>query len=674
MRSLPPFFLVSLLLVMSMAPLAANSVMLPTVEERAATPKALIDFEVTSIELGDSLTAALQWDQPDNSTLEYVLRDEPVLVSITFTQAGTSSQPAYAEGWMQVWHPVGFLMEDHYVNMTLSGLQSTTETFYWTPSAAHSAIDEDGNLYGGIILRGTIDGGLADDNEDNNEFDREVPVAVWKDPMDNGFCGDVDGDQVVDCTNQLSANEPTWVGAGYDSDGSLSSDPDYYGHWRMENASSNEGEMHWRVSAPGTDYASNRHDRLWWGWFTPFDNCDDPGHGLKYGTLDSAVSALYGNNFCKIRVRSFDFISMHLVTAAWGEMAAGDTIRMEADAGGSLEHYNYSAQNLSKNHGDWSRLVWNMTDIHPNADYTLAFRFDSDSSLANQGIHLDSFLMFGFEKVAEYTLDVDCDDPLPNAYMVVPDDSRPPSLFCKIKNNGYVDITLRLYTEVSNQTWMNNYPLRIDSNNRFDHDNYVVSEVIKALDTMNTWFNLSIPEGASVEELDWFVWINDGTTNLSKVYIELPVSVIAAYSISLDQKALANPAAVLYPGTTGDVAMVMKNTGNQIATWNLGATFGDSRWGDENLVWHDANGSVVTSLAMNITDEFELTATVIVPDEISPGTYAITLLASGRPPANFVADWTIYIEVPVFHDLVLEPETTETVSYTHLTLPTIYSV
>ena len=289
MRSLYSLFLVSLLLIMSMAPLAANSVMPPTAEERAATPKALIDFEVTSIELGDSLTSALQWDQPDNSTLEYVLRNEYVLVSITFTQAGTSSQPAYAEGWMQVWHPVGFLMEEHYVNMTLSGLQSTTESFYWTPSAAHSAIDEDGNLYGGIILRGTIDGGLADDNEDNNEFDREVPVAVWKDPMDNGFCGDVDGDQVVDCTNQLSANEPTWVGAGYDSDGTLSSDPDYYGHWRMENASSDEGEMHWRVSRPGSDYASNRHDRLWWGWFTPFDNCDDPGHGLKYGTLDLSL-------------------------------------------------------------------------------------------------------------------------------------------------------------------------------------------------------------------------------------------------------------------------------------------------------------------------------------------------------------------------------------------------
>ena len=164
MRSLCSLLLVSLMLVMSMAPLAGNSMMPPTVEERAATPKTLIDFEVTSITLGDSLTSSQQWTQPDNSTVEYVLRDESISVSMTFTQAGTSSQPAYAEGWMQVWHPVGFLIEEHYVNMTLSGLQSTTESFYWSPDSAHSALDEDGNLYGGIILRGTIDGGLADNN------------------------------------------------------------------------------------------------------------------------------------------------------------------------------------------------------------------------------------------------------------------------------------------------------------------------------------------------------------------------------------------------------------------------------------------------------------------------------------------------------------------------------
>ena len=655
MRTLTPILLVSLMLAMLISPMATDSLYGSDADTRAVSPKSLIDFEVTSIVVGDSSTPSQTWAQPDNSSSEYVLRGESIPVTMTFTQAGTSSQPAYAEGWMQVWHPIGFLVEEHYVNMTLSGQQSTTQTFYWTPASAHSAIDDHGYLYGGIILKGTIDGGLADDNEENNELERHMPVAVWSDEMENGFCGDVDGDNVIDCPNMLSANEPTWAGAGYDADGTLSSDPDYYGHWRMDNDSSSVGEYHWRVSRPGSDYASNRHDRLWWGWFTPFDNCDDPGHGLKYGTLDTAVSALYGNNFCKIRIRSFDFISMHLVTHAWGEMASGDDFRIETDSGGLLTYYDYSAQSISKNQGDWTQLIWNMTDIHPNADYSFSFKFDSNSSHANQGIHLDNFLLFGFEKVAEYTLDVDCNDPLPNAYLTVPDDPIPPSLYCKIKNNGYVDITLRLYTEVSNDTWMNGYPLRIDSNNMFDHDNYVVSEVIGALETMDTWFNLSIPEGASVQEIDWHVWINDGTTNLSKVFFELPVSVIAAYSATLDQKTLDNPAATLYPGGSGDVAMLLKNTGNQIATWNLGATFGDNRWGAENLEWLNENGDTITSLAMNITDEFELTVRVTVPEDIPPGTYPITLLANGRAPANFVADWTIYIEVPVLHDLVIEP-------------------
>ena len=209
MRSLAPLLLVSLMLAMIVAPLATDSLAAGSENGRAATPKALIDFEVTSIEVGDSLSQAQSWEQPDSTTLEYVLRGESIPVTMTFTQAGTSSQPAYAEGWMQVWHPIGFLLEEHYVNMTLSGQQSTVETFYWTPSSAHSAIDDFGYLYGGLFLKGFIDGGLADDNEANNELNRHVPVAARSDAMENGFCGDVDGDQVIDCTNTLSANEPT---------------------------------------------------------------------------------------------------------------------------------------------------------------------------------------------------------------------------------------------------------------------------------------------------------------------------------------------------------------------------------------------------------------------------------------------------------------------------------
>ncbi|GIS41780.1 MAG: hypothetical protein Ct9H90mP14_2360 [Methanobacteriota archaeon] len=77
--------------------------------------------------------------------------------------------------------------------------------------------------------------------------------------------------------------------------------------------------------------------------------------------------------------------------------------------------------------GNWTQLVWNMTDVHPTGDYTLAFRFDSDSSVATQGIHLMVSFSFGKRKSSEYTLDVECDDPLPNAYIVIPADPTPPT-------------------------------------------------------------------------------------------------------------------------------------------------------------------------------------------------------------------------------------------------------
>ena len=130
MRVITPFLLASLMLTMVVAPIAEESLQVSQSEERSATPKTLIDFEVTSISVGDSSTPPQSWEQPDSTIAEFVLRGETIPVTITFTQAGTSSQPAYAEGWMQVWHPIGFLIEEHYVNMTLSGQQSTTETFY----------------------------------------------------------------------------------------------------------------------------------------------------------------------------------------------------------------------------------------------------------------------------------------------------------------------------------------------------------------------------------------------------------------------------------------------------------------------------------------------------------------------------------------------------------------
>lgn len=661
MRTLSPFFVLSIMVMMSLSPLVLNSELDERDIESDVGTKSLIDFEVTSIEIGNQTRDANEWTQPDGSIMEYVMRDETIQINVTYTQAGSSGQPASAEGYLQIWHPIGFIIAEYNVSMLLSGFQSLKASFIWTPSSAHSALDENGYLVGGILLRGIIDGGLADDTESNNELDRYVPVAMWNDPMENGFCGDVDGDSIIDCTNQLQANVPTWVGAGYDSSGQLSNDPDSYGHWRMENSSSVDGDNHWRVSRPGATYASNRHDNLWWGWFTPFDNCNEPGHGLGIGTLDSAVSANYGNNFCKIRLKGFDFLTIQLVTNAWGEMGAGDQIRLEANSGVSSEFFNYSSQQLSTN-GDWSQLVWNMTDVHPSGEYTVAFRFDSNSSYSSSGIQLDSFILFAIEKVPEYTLDFDCNDPLPNSYLVVPSDPNPPSLYCKIKNNGYIDITLRLYTEVTNKSWMYDFPLRIDSNNPVDHDNYVVSKVIPALGYMDTWFNLTVPDGSGVQDLFWDVWVNDGVTNLSKDSLRLPVSVMPAYSCKLRQATLQNPAATLEPGASGVIPMTLKNTGNQIATWNFGASFPNIDWVDNAEIKWMYNGSEVSNLELQLTDDVNIDAVITAPPQVYPGTYPVTLLASGMSPAQYLAEWQVNIVVPIYSDLVMEPEVSNLVS------------
>jgi hypothetical protein len=75
-----------------MAPMAVNSMMDEPAPDRSATPKALIDFEVTAIEVGASWNLAEQWTQPDGSIEEYVIRDELTQVNVTFTQVGTCIQ------------------------------------------------------------------------------------------------------------------------------------------------------------------------------------------------------------------------------------------------------------------------------------------------------------------------------------------------------------------------------------------------------------------------------------------------------------------------------------------------------------------------------------------------------------------------------------------------------
>ena len=644
-----------------------------------------VDFEVTGIELGNSSLSPRTWVQPDSSTLEYMTKGETIQINVTFNQKGGDPSPITADAKLEIWHPIGIVINEWTFNITLAAGQSVRVPFVWTPSIAHSTLSEDGWLSGGVTFRGSVSAGIGIDGDDTNDvLDREAPIALWYDPMENGFCNDEAFEGKYCSNTAVPYGFPTWYAAGY-SDGYQADSAFPTGTWRMENVSSATGEWHWKVSGANDNYASNRYDRLRWAWqrINSQDGCADGvwgngyEHGLGYGEHDSTVSSIHGANLCLVKLNAPLLYSVQIATDAWGEMAEGDTIMLETDSGnaGNVEYLNYTALNLSSTEGDWTRLVWNATGLHPNEGFTTSFLFRSDSSFAAEGIHLDSFIIFAIERGEEYTLDADCTfpdnfggtmvyDPESeggNTILVEAADPDPPSLHCHIFNRGYVDTTLWYYTEVSNWSWMSGYPLRIDSNNPIDHDNFVKSTVIKARTYTDTWFNLSIPDGAPVQDLFWYTWINDGIVNKSgdgsgiKYYVELPVSVKSTYRMTLKQETLANPAATIFPGGTATITMDMKNTGNQYSSWNLGGVFSDSQLSSDNLKWYDMSGEEVTVINMTPVEELTLNAQVSIPEGIAPGLYELDLLANPRLPNTFQASSKVYIEVPVYHNLAIAP-------------------
>jgi uncharacterized membrane protein len=173
---------------------------------------------------------------------------------------------------------------------------------------------------------------------------------------------------------------------------------------------------------------------------------------------------------------------------------------------------------------------------------------------------------------------------------------------------------------------------------------------------MDTWFNLTIPDASGVQDLFWDVWVNDGVTNLSKEFVRLPVSVMPAYSCKLKQATLQNPAATLEPGASGVIPMTLKNTGNQVATWNFGASFPNIDWVDNAEIKWMYDGNEVSSLELELTDDIVIDAIITAPPQVPPGTYPVTLLASGMSPAQYLAEWQVNIVVPIFSDLTIEPE------------------
>ncbi len=634
--------IIAIMLASIFAPMASFDTML----DGEQTPKNsehgnAVDFTIIKIELGNASVPAQIWTQPDASTAEYLLRNVQYEVAVTFMQAGNGLVEVDAYATLEVVHPIGFVVTSWGFNLTMIGGQLSVETVTWTPDAAHSVVDENGTLSGGMILRATIDGGFQDTNNGNDQYEEAAPVALWRDKLEN--------DPIQTATNALrfakvaySSRSPRELYAGLSD-------------WQRDNSSTAAaGNYHLRVSDQGSQYASTTEEMLRWGWFIPIDgSCnDDPGHGMGYGTEDTDITNKYAVRFCLAQLHDYEYISIQWVTNAWGTMGPGDEMALEAIRGFSeIASFNLSEQNLMASPGAWKQVVWDMTDVFNDQSYYISYTKIADDSDATEGIHIDDFTLFAIERVGQYTVTLDCDDPSPNAYVVIPADPQPPSLYCQLTNNGYQSKTISIRTEVSNSTWMSTYPLRIDSNNMLDHDNFVTQNALPTGSTTEFWINLTVPEGANVESLNWTVELTDAYTSEQKYWLVLPITVDASYSVRIDQLNPAYPALTLSPGDSGDVAMTVTNTGNQLAYWNLGSYFSDATWGASNLEWledwdEDGNLSPTNQVTLSKGAEKIVTARFIAPEEVPPGVVEISLVASGVPPASAQSVERIYIEIP----------------------------
>ncbi len=648
------FLLTMTLLLVSLLPFACDpSSTLDENTEFDTSGRALVDFAATDVGYGNSTTPASQFTQPDGSVVDYMFARQVIELSFTFQNAGTRLDPANAVATMEVWHPIGFVVATWTANLSLSGGQSSIETVDWTPEAAHSHLSDDGTLSGGYILRGSVDAGVLDSNDANDVYDENIIVAIYHDRVENALCGDTDGDGNFDCPNALSANVPMWIGAGYEvgNDNAVKDE----GQFQMVSPTSNsaEGSKHLQIAKDTGVYISNRHDRMRWAWLSSTQSCDDPGHGLGYGELDGVLSPVYNVNICKIQIKGFDFVSIQARVQAWGTMGNGDEVRLEADTNIEQRYLNLSEANIGATTGMWTPVIWNMTDVFPNQNYAFSFLFDSDNSGATQGIHVDDLMLFGIERVDNYTIDLDCNDPLGGVYTVIPADPSPPSLQCTITNNGYRTITPNLYSIVSNSSWMSQFPIRIDSTEPLDHDNFVTIMPIEPGNTSEFWINLSIPAGSNVETVSWSLWVNDSVNGMNKGARVLDVTVDSSYSANFRQKTILNPALTLPPSSTGNVTMTLQNTGNEPASWSFGAYFDDSLWSLSDLEWFDSTGAPITQISVDKAETVEVIAQLTAPVQATPGTVEITLLTNAVPPASAQSTWKIYVDVPIVTDLTM---------------------
>ena len=182
MRRITPLTLVALLLLQTLtmgiaAPASA-------VEARGGAND---DWLVSQLMIGNASTSAEVWTQSDGTPVEYLFEGDSIEVSMEIQRGGSSFSGKSSSAMLQIVHPIGYVMETFtWTSGDLIGGQKASETFVWTPSAAHSILNTTTNdLSGGLIIQAMVDkDSNGDDRNENDMLEKTVPIAIMKDPFD----------------------------------------------------------------------------------------------------------------------------------------------------------------------------------------------------------------------------------------------------------------------------------------------------------------------------------------------------------------------------------------------------------------------------------------------------------------------------------------------------------
>ena len=652
MRRMMPFTIVVLLL---MQTLAMNLVV--PAEAASGRGGTNDDFTVKSISVGNASAPAEQWVQSDGTVVDYIFMNQPVEITISVQRFGASGIGDASPVSVDIVHPVGFVMESFdFTTSPLTGGQSYNHIIEWTPTAAHSILNTSTNdLTGGLIIR-AVANFADDDKNENDDREKSVPVAVSANKMES----------------TAAVASPQFFTGKYPADGG---DATAAGSWETDSTSSAAGSVHWRHSAPGSNYPSNAEaTRLVHARYMTGNSCDTdaPDAGLTQN--------VYGAYICRMLFYSNEFVSSQFHLQAWGSMAAGDSVSMELWRGsGNLNDpfesisWDISQGNPSAAPGQWTNLSWDPQvtwEQIPNlanpevflggSSYTFSVLFESDSSVASEGFHIDDFVHFGVSRTTDYTVDMQCDNPL-NGYTVAPNQMA--TLYCTLTNNGYSPATIRLQTNVTNESWMAPFPIiRMDIEGSSNHGTNVIIPPLGAGKTIEMWANLTVPAGADVQQQNWNLWLTDASSAQlgEKARLGMDLAVSEQFSVALTSS-VPLVASTIAPNDYGLVEFGLQNTGNKDAAFNLATTFSETT-GWMGIIQNETGVIQQNPITLYKGQRVDLVLNISSPELANPGTVSFNLRATcpSCSTALFGNDVLVRnVEVPVLRevDIVAEENT-----------------